>query len=1274
MDLIRKRPGAEFTPAQPYTPVQAGGFVSADQNPILQDGNADVRALQQAPIGMLGTAAGALQETIAAKFVRGVEYMSMPSEDGFDVRQAMQGKASGYTEDELSFLGDARSNAELSMRQQQVLATRENYAAMAANPVTAIAASLMDVDAVIGFGVGKLAGVTRTVRAMSALSANAAVLGVASQGGEIGKMDIIGTSLGVLLAAVPSVKRAATAVDRTAEAGADAAQGTERALAGAAPEDGPGGAPVRAAGAVDEGAEAAPAATRNMPDPDYVQPRPDLLWDKPHVNVAIGEGAAIRTSTQNALRAVLNLGDDLDEGTKVLGRALSESLDLDADVPMVLRTRTAESRSNAKIGPDGSVTETNLYSRAGAQVDLDSTIKGMTAQEKSIVLHEAAHAKTAGVLRAWQDGRLTEGPAFDAVTRIDEIRQEVAANTKFQQLLGKRESGLNYGLNSNDEFISQLFNDAKFRTALQGVKVGKQSVWSELVQKVVQAFTGKAPGDTALSATVQEFEKLLGQSNNVAKLGARDMPTVQSESLLAPKAQNLKELVHAAHTKIQPNMSLYDNLAAQGPRMQSLAERLVVDATSSEANSATHYARSAELAANVAAAQVDMAFQQAMTNLGWQRGLQGAFSRVRNPRMYLDHRKELESKVYAQLAENHRRFRAGDAIEPHGDPDVQKVVDAFANSRWAEGNLERIKASGMTGSEMIESSPYYLPRQHSADKVREYLARNPGVRKEDIEDMYAGQFLRMFSSSGMDADRASQLGKQMLRNMQDRASGQVGYRQAVAGMTEDDIEASMRSIGIDEAQIEAFMGTAKRAGDEPNTARNLKRRVSFDMTAEHTTANGTIIHPQMFVNTNVTHLMERYSRNMSGRIGMAKAGFPDLRDVLREVDEAAGTAPDPRAARELLDETVNRVLGYPTQTGRDVPDILRSASTLSGTVALAGSGVLQIADTSLLAKEFGLFKTIKALGSTSWGRDALAMAQHPEYGSRLRDVLEAKHVLSGRYRSALTHLDDNTDIGSMQIAHQNIQQLGQGTRFMNGMEYVRRGQVKLMAGLVGDSIDDAIKGNPKAIQQLRKFGLHDELLAKARAATAENPDLRAWPHDIRFDMENVASNMADQLVLENRLGELPAFMEFSPIGKVIFPYLSFVAGAWNKLLLRTYHQEGAAGVAMMFAYQAPLAALATTANMALQGKDLNAKDIVIQTLSNIPLMSWFGYALNFMTQGPSNSIASLGIVDKAHTAISGIISGDASAEQIVKAIPFLSIVPGMRMIGGAMDEMAHEGR
>lgn len=1234
--MIRLRPESTAYASQDATvSASAGEAITATGTPLDMNQASAVVSSLKTPQATVGDSIKAtFQESIAAKAVRGVEYASMPTEAGFDVTKSLGDAAAQYTGNELEFLADARSTAELKQRQNQVQQDRENYGAMGQNLTATIAASILDVDLVIGMGIGSLTKVSRAARLAIGLSANSAALGVASNGGRITPLDVVGTSVGVALGAIPKVRKAVTAVDDATEAA--------------------------------EGAAARTA--RYVDDPDYVPPRVDTVTMKPHIEVGRVVGATgdvIQTDIKNAVRAVVSLGDDLTPGQRALGVALADSLDLDGAIPVVFRQSKGRSNTALDLSGNGGV-RTDIVGTSAVAANLSSHIRNMTTHEKGILLHEAAHAKTGQTIMAVRNGTLTSGPQYDAVKRIGEIRQYVNDTTRARGLTGTSTDTYNirYGLKSDDEFVAQVFNSSAFRKHLQSIKMpgSEGSVWTELVRKVVQAFTGNTPSGTAFDNLVKEFDNLLAQpqvaSQRVTLNAPAATPVLQSPILSG--ARNAADLGRRVQTSVNNNFALYERLASFGPKANELAGKLVVDATGTSANSAAHYARTNHLATNLAIAQVDAAMAQVLKS-EWSLP-----QRLRHPVRYKEAQREFSEKVYNHLADSHTRFRAGQEVLVSADSRVQGVVDAFVKSRWAEDSLERLKAAGVQGADDVASSPYYLPRQHSGDKMSAYLRNNRDVTRDDVIGMYTSQFKRMFAHAGIEDATAKKLGTQMVRNMEQRAAHTQGYRQSVAGMSYDDIQDALVNAGIEDSKIAQFMGEVKVAGTDANRIRNLRGRAEFNMTEEYATSSGKSISPQMFVNTDTMALMEGYSRRMSGRVGLARAGFPDIKDMVRTIDGAAAGATNPAQATIAFDNTINQLLGYPT--GEAVPDILRSLSIVGSSVNLANSGIYQLADVGLMLHQFGVTKTFKALTNTSFGRSAFDIAKSPEYGSRLRDVLEARNVMSGKYRSILTHLEDNHDIGSLGVAHQYIQQLGQGTRFANGMEFVRRGQSKMVAGLIADTVDDAIRGNAAAVTALKRFGLTDDLLDSVRNATAKNPDLREWHSAVRLDMETMAHNMADNLVLENRLGELPAWMQFSAVGKVVLPYMTFVAGAWNKILRRTGKLDGTTGIAMAFAYQLPLATVAAAASLTLGGQDVTPEKIMTRAITQVPLMSWLGFGVDFAVRGPTNSIAALSIIDKMYTATSSAAKGEFNPESLIKAVPFLGIVPGMRLLGASLSD------
>lgn len=1239
------------TPAAPGT----GGFTTPD-NTVLEGVNpsALVEAMKKPTASVTDSFKATLSESIGAKALRGVEYSNIPSETGFDVSTALGDSVSNYTSDELEFLADARSHAELAQRQSQVQTTRENYDAMGQNMLTTVAASMLDVDMVIGGGVGALSKVARATRLTVGLAANAAVLGAASQGGTITPLDVIGTSVGVALSAIPGVRKVARAAEQETvqaeRAAATAAEGTADTVVPPA---------NRTAAAVEVPPQEVKATT--VPDTDYPHIQPDFYSGKPHVEVRTSAGGRINTDMTNAVRTLLNTSTDLPEGVGVLGRALLTSLEADEAVPVVFKSGD---RSHVAVGPTGLLSG-QISNRSGriTAPTLEEHISSMRVYDKTILLHEAAHAKTTRSITAVESGTVTEGPVYDAVRRIQEIQAYVRDNiagSSGEPTRAADKYNVQYGLDNTHEFIAQLFNSEAFRKALQGINMPgtKQSVFSELVKRVVAAFTGKPPAGTAFDETLHAFESLLGNpvvDRSVFLKGPTKVPNLQSAILQAPNVLEMNDKVMGA---LNRNFSLYERLRSFGVKADTLANQLVVDATGTRANSAAHYARAHHLASNVAIVQVDDALRQALA-ADWPLA-----QRLRHPVLYRDAQRDLSQKVYQQLAENHERHLKGQQILPNADPRVNSVVDSFVQSNWAQDQLARLRAAGIPGAADISESPYYLPRQHSGNKLNDYMRTNTDVTRDDIVGMYTEQFKRMFAQNGIEDATARKLGSKMFDNMQDQAAHVRGYRQSIAGMSYDDIENTLEALGASDQTVKAFLDEVRIAGTDQNKVRNLRHRAEFDMTATHTTKSGKLISPSMFVNNDVMGLMEGYSRRMAGRVGLAEAGFPDLRDAVKAIDEAAAEAVNPAEALHAFDNTMNQLLGYPT--GEDVPDLLRSASIIGGALNLANSGIYQLADMALMLQQFGITKTLRAFGSTSFGRNAMDIAKSAEFGSRLRDVIEARHVLSGKYRSVLTHLEDNRDIGSLGVTHRYVQQLGQGTRFVNGMEFIRRGQAKLVAGLIADTVDDAIAGNAAAVTALERFGLTPDLLNRLKTATTRNPDMRTWPDNVRAQIESVTHNMADAIVLENRLGELPAWMQFSAVGKVILPYMTFVAGAWNKILRRTARLDGATGVAMALAYQMPLVTLSSATSLFLGGKEVTPQSVAERAIVQVPMMSWAGFAVDFWANGASNNIAALALVDRMHAAMSGIANGDVKPDSVIKAVPFLSILPGMRLMGASL--------
>ena len=1342
--------------------------------------------LKKKPLTRGDTVTATLAESVTARMLRGLDYLTIPAEEGFDVVKALGPRAADYSRDELASLYDARSTTELTKRIAAIQESRNNMKAMAANPITAMATSMLDIDVAIGGTVGAMSKASRLTRMAAAAVETAGALKLASEGGPMSQTEATLWMVGATLAAIPNIHKAkpkanavvppmrpdagdivpskpaptaptlphgATAVaEQAMESGVqdiltkgqavpeaptkpikymitDAGDiyykndaGNVQLLTGRIP-DGSVKVDMLDTKAPNGGILDAPKMD-TIKDPDYpikpVQEAPSTpyvkhgnsyatldvdgnyhLYDEPpkhgielksidelehtvdtpnpRIPFDMGDGkprnyfntSPMTATVRDAVGAVLATGAHLPEDLKRLATSLFDGLSDEAPIPMRFSSTLGD-----EFGPEVTGYYEYYATRAGhakvkvaperlnAVQDLTGFVRGLDVEEIGTLLHEATHAKVDNSIYAVDQGIRVSKVVRDSVDQLKRVHDYV------MQIGGKLpakylDSGeIGYAMSDIHEFAAQVFSAPDFREMLNSIEWKNKPI----LQRIKKAFVHMITGQPLHSGAMDEVDKAL---TNLFGTKTRYMTDKERSKIFGimktAKSQHFRSLAKTpagfktAMETINGALSTFEAIKNLGPKFAALAPKLLVDSTGTAANSAAHYARAALLQGNVGHMLVQSSMAQALVQDGWN-----LFKRFLHPMEYRRAAKSFSEEVYNAIAENAGRYADGLEILPHKNPLIQKVLQDFEGSNWASDWLKNIKAAGVEGASDILENPWYLPRSHDYNKIVDAM-RKGLVTQDDIIGMYAEQFKRIFADRGMEDATAKKLGKQMFKNIQDRGLGTTDWRSGIAGMGFDDIRDALEHAGVSEEQIKQFLGEAQQAGKEANKPTNLRRRMDFDMTMPYITKQGRTINMDMFVRKDVASSMEGYGRRMAGRVGLAKAGYPDLRtldaDITKALQEVTG---DMKVARELVDNTIKHLLGMPT--GERVPDLFRTINILSSATNLGNSGIFQLADSALVVQEYGLLKTIKALMNTKFGRNALELARSPEFGSRFKDVLEGNLVLQGMYRPLLTHLDDNFEVAHMAEFHQLIQHLGQNTRFASGLEFVRRGQVKLVAGMIADSLEGAIKGSADDINILKRYGLTDDILAKVKAAREVIPDIRMWDRGLVLDVNAILTNAADALVLENRLGDIAPWLQFSSVGKVIMPYLSFVSGAWNKLLRRRYRMDGFQGVMMSMAYQMPAAVLASAASMEIRGKELDAQKVVAKAITQTPITSWFGYAVDFLTQGPANSIAALSIADKSYSAMKSILQGKPDAEKIINAMPWISLIPPVKMYGATINE------
>src|SRR5574340_1459007 len=135
---------------------------------------------------------------------------------------------------------------------------------------------------------------------------------------------------------------------------------------------------------------------------------------------------------------------------------------------------------------------------------------------------------------------------------------------------------------------------------------------------------------------------------------------------------------------------------------------------------------------------------------------------------------------------------------------------------------------------------------------------------------------------------------------------------------------------------------------------------------------------------------------------------------------------------------------------------------------------------------------------------------------------------------------------------------------------------------------------------LSRYGIDSHVIGKLRTEiSAHGMNTDAWAPAVWQRVRPAVSKMMDESVLRARLGDMPVFAKFDPVGKFVFTYRSFMLTAHNKLLAGTLAREGPVALGTMMMYQMPLAALAVKAQAALQGKDLKDNEVWAKTASQM---------------------------------------------------------------------------
>lgn len=619
-------------------------------------------------------------------------------------------------------------------------------------------------------------------------------------------------------------------------------------------------------------------------------------------------------------------------------------------------------------------------------------------------------------------------------------------------------------------------------------------------------------------------------------------------------------------------------------------------------------------------------------------------------------------------------------IDDTTNPDVIKAsMKSYIDSDFAVNMYDHIKRVGMMDEDALEQivrRPTYMPVKQSYDQVKNFIEgdlvdvakRRVVVAKflgDQIFDMYNGLKQGIRKADGTTIRLTShQLGEKFLDNMKARAQNPNTVQ--TVGLPKEELHDILTRQGVDPDEASALVNKMTEQRSNQQGVANLRQRIAWDFNKTATTPDGVTFSMRDLVDQNSFQNVVDYNRRMSKRVGLAQYGFKDRNalqtakaDMLDNLPEGANRA----KATAYIDNVINAALGNPV--GEAVPDWVRSMNTIAGSILLSGSGLYNAIEAGVQIQRIGMLRSFPQLLTGMKPMFRTVSSYSKAEATTLHDALLGKLMSTDRWQNIMTHYSDDFSIeGGF---HEAVQYYGQSTRFLNGSEHIKRWQLGMFAGVFVDAFRGASKGLANDVKFLKEgLKFSDELLDKTTAQFKLHGDnIDGWDADIRIAMEQKVFHEADNLAHTVHHGEVPSFMEYSSVGKIIFPFMRYLFAMHQKILRRTYIRDGAAGIAMVLAVQFPLAMMVANTKRAMSGEkpyDLDnpddLRDFMRSTVNGLSGLGTFSYPLDVILSGGQNmgSVVTLAPVGRVLGMGEDIITGNADLTTIKEGTPANTIL------------------
>jgi hypothetical protein len=469
--------------------------------------------------------------------------------------------------------------------------------------------------------------------------------------------------------------------------------------------------------------------------------------------------------------------------------------------------------------------------------------------------------------------------------------------------------------------------------------------------------------------------------------------------------------------------------------------------------------------------------------------------------------------------------------------------------------------------------------------------------------------------------------------------------------------------------------TAK--ADEEGKAQMLKNRIDMHMDESINLPNGKTATVADLIDMNMANITERYMDNVSAQAGLARKGLTSTEAVDKLRTGMLDSIPEMAKREEaayLFDQTMNALRGMPV--GERMEGMMRKMSAATQMVGLSASSLWQLTEYSSAMAKFGGMRTLGALFKELPLAKSLFMTSDLKEVGHLRNVLTRNSTEDMRLRPFINRMEDNFEIPVSDAMQLSLMQAKQLVPYINAMKYIQGHQARTVGNLIVDTLQRAVNGERKALDAVARYGLEGQVVGQIRADIAQHGmDTAKWSDATWDAVRGPMTKMMDDSVLRARLGEVPAFAQFSQVGKFLFTFRSFVLAAHNKVLAGTLNRHGFSGLALLLAYQMPLTLMATQANNTLSGKKpMDEKKLLATAFGQVGALGLFSELWGAIsgTKQQFGSPGTIGIdrLYKIGNTAGAAAFGDGSAGKTgaaaLNAIPLMSLIMPIKALGEAL--------